>query len=311
MLGRPATTDPLARALVAGLPEERAAGVSGEALDALCAAFREETRHTWPGLAVDDAALGAFLAGKVTDDGDVVQGLSRLRLPDLALAWACSRGDARSLSALEPVLAAELAHAAARLRAPAAAADEALQIVRTILLVAEGERTPAIASYAGRGDLRAWVRVVAIRELVRVLKAVRKDAEFEDDALYDFLSPAEAPELEHLRALYRPDLVAAFRDAIKSLTSKERLLLRQQCLDGLSIDDLGALHGVHRATAARWLAKSRETLLRQTKRGLMKRLGISLAEVDSILRLLQSRLDLSLEHALATRTTLSPLPPKG
>ncbi len=307
----PATADPLARALVTALPEARAAVVAGDALDALCATFREETALTWPGLAFDDASLGAFLAGKVPDEADVLVGLSRLRLPDLALAWASSRGDARALAALEPVLAAEVAHAAARMRAPAAAADEALQIVRTILLVAEGNRTPAIASYAGRGDLRAWVRVVAIRELVRVQKAVRRDTEFEDDALYDFLSPAEAPELEHLRALYRPDLVAAFRDAIKSLTSKERLLLRQQCLDGLSIDDLGALHGVHRATAARWLAKSRETLLKETKKGLMKRLGISLAEVDSILRILQTRLDLSLEHALATRTTMAPLPPKG
>ena len=306
----PATADPLARALLAAIPEAHAAAVAGDALDGLCASFREETTHTWPGLAIDDASLGAFLAGKVPDDGDVVVGLSRLRLPDLALAWACSRGDPRALAALEPVLAAEVAFAAARMRAPAAAADEALQIVRTILLVAEGDRTPAIASYAGRGDLRAWVRVVAIRELVRVQKAVRKDTEFEDDALYDFLSPAEAPELEHLRALYRPDLVAAFRDAIRSLSSKERLLLRQQCLDGLSIDDLGALHGVHRATAARWLAKSRETLLKETKKGLMKRLGISLAEVDSILRILQTRLDLSLEHALATRTTMAPLPPK-
>ena len=301
--------DPLARALLAGLPAERAAGVSTEALDRLFASFREQIGPAWPGLAFDDAALGAFLAGKVTDDGDVVEVLGRLRLPDLALAWACSRSDARALSALEPVLAAEVAHAAARLGAPAAAADEALQIVRTILRVAEGERTPAIASYAGRGDLRAWVRVVAIRELVRVQKAVRRDATFEDDALYDFLSPAEAPELEHLRALYRPDLQAALRDAILALPSKERLLLRQQCLDGLSIDDLGALHGVHRATTARWLARIRETLLRQTKKGLMKRLGISLAEVDSILRILQSRLDLSLEHALATRTSRAPVPP--
>jgi RNA polymerase sigma-70 factor (ECF subfamily) len=87
--------------------------------------------------------------------------------------------------------------------------------------------------------------------------------------------------------------------------------MRQQCLDGLSIDDLGGLHGVHRATAARWLQKARETLLKETKKNLMKRLGISLAEVDSILRILQSRLDLSLERALATRTTHIPLPPKS
>lgn len=296
----------LARALVAHLPADRAATVSLEALDRTLQGALGELGAVWPGLVVDAAAFGAFLADKLADEPDATGALARLRLADLALASACARGDDRALAALEPVLAAEVAYAAARMGAPASSADEALQIVRTILLVAAPGRAPAIASYAGRGDLRAWVRVVAIRELVRVQKAIRKDDEFEDDALYDFLSPAEAPELEHLRALYRPDLVAAFRDAIRSLTSKERLLLRQQCLDGLSIDELGPLHGVHRATAARWLAKARETLLSRTKKGLMKRLGIPPAEVDSILRLLQSRLDLSLEGALATRTSVKP-----
>ena len=296
----------LARALLARLPADRKSNVAVGEVDAVLRPAVAELSASAPGLTVDPDAFGAALADKLGPDGSVTEALGRMRVADLALAWACTRSDPRALAIFEPILVREVELAAARIGAPAAAVDEAKQVVRTILLLPQPERAPAIAGYAGRGELRAWVSVVAIRELVRIRKDTRRDAEFEDDALYDLLAPQDEPVVEHLKALYQQDFVAAFRDAIEALTSKERLLLRQQCLDGLTIDDLGALHGVHRATAARWLAKTRDTLLAGTRKGLGKRLGIPRADVDSILQLLQSRLDLSLESALATRTSHEP-----
>ena len=303
-------SEPLARALLAHLPEARADAVTVDEVEAVLQAAVAEQSASTPGLTVDPEAFGAVLADKLGPDGSILEALGRMRVADLALAWACTQADPRALAFFEPILVREVELAAARISAPAAVVDEAKQVVRTILLLPQPDRAPAIAGYAGRGELRAWVRVVAIRELVRIQKASRRDAAFEDDALYDLLAPQDEPEVEHLKALYQRDFVAAFRDAIEALTSKERLLLRQQCLDGLTIDDLGALHGVHRATAARWLAKTRDTLLSSTRKGLMKRLGIPRADVDSILQLLQSRLDLSLDSALATRSSLEPPPAK-
>jgi len=55
---------------------------------------------------------------------------------------------------------------------------------------------------------------------------------------------------------------------------------------------------VHRATVARWIAKARETLLTETRTLLMKRLRVDQNEFESIMRLIQSRFDVSIHHFL-------------
>lgn len=58
------------------------------------------------------------------------------------------------------------------------------------------------------------------------------------------------------------------------------------------------LHGVHRATAARWVDAARETVLAGTQRELIRRLRISRSELASVIRLIQSQLELSLLRVL-------------
>jgi RNA polymerase sigma-70 factor, ECF subfamily len=65
-------------------------------------------------------------------------------------------------------------------------------------------------------------------------------------------------------------------------------------IDALTIDQIAAVQGVHRATAARWLERARETLSRATRKDFMARLGTDPFEADEILRWVQSRIELSL-----------------
>ena len=67
------------------------------------------------------------------------------------------------------------------------------------------------------------------------------------------------------------------------------------------VDELGALLGVHRATAARWVAEAREAVFDQTRRVLRERFGVADADLKSLIQLVRSRLDVSIERALATR----------
>jgi RNA polymerase sigma-70 factor (ECF subfamily) len=69
-------------------------------------------------------------------------------------------------------------------------------------------------------------------------------------------------------------------------------------LDRLGIDRIGALHGVHRATAARWIAHARKALIEGIRRRLQDRLGIDGKELDRTLRQLASRIELSLRWLL-------------
>jgi RNA polymerase sigma-70 factor (ECF subfamily) len=70
-------------------------------------------------------------------------------------------------------------------------------------------------------------------------------------------------------------------------------------LDGASIDRIAAVHSVHRATAARWLERIRERLASGTRRLLQERLRVSRDELASLVRLIDSQLDLSLSTLLS------------
>jgi len=246
----------------------------------------------WPGLrAIEPAAFRAYVAARAPDAA-----LASLPLADLYLACACAAGDPAALAAFEDQYLREVAIAAAKLRAAPGVLDEARQVVRNLLFVGE---SPAIASYAGRGDLRGWVRVVAMREVMRLCDRDRREVVTGDEELLDALSPASDPELEQLKVAYRVEFASAFRDAVLGLTPRERTLLRHQVIDGLGVEAIGKLYKVHHSTAARWLVKAREAVLDGTRDRLAAKLRLTEAEVDSVLRLIRSRIDVSIEKLLA------------
>jgi RNA polymerase sigma-70 factor (ECF subfamily) len=105
---------------------------------------------------------------------------------------------------------------------------------------------------------------------------------------------SEDPELGFLKRHYRADFKAALEAAICALEPGQRALLREHFLEGLSIDELGRRHNVHRSTAARWVVRGREALLEGMRAQLMRRLSVSAPELDSLMGLMRSQLDVSL-----------------
>jgi RNA polymerase sigma-70 factor (ECF subfamily) len=101
-----------------------------------------------------------------------------------------------------------------------------------------------------------------------------------------------------LKQRYRRELKAAFAAAFATLDARSRNVLRSHYLEGLNIDEIGVLNGVHRTTAARWRADARQSLLKATRRQLQESLGANVTEVDSILRMIRSQLDVSLSRLL-------------
>lgn len=75
-------------------------------------------------------------------------------------------------------------------------------------------------------------------------------------------------------------------------------MLRYNVLKGLNIAEIGAIYQVHRATVARWIAHARELLLQSTRERLTQRLHAADHELDSILRLIESQMDVSLRRCL-------------
>jgi len=245
----------------------------------------------WPDVTLAPSVFAGHVAARLPDDRSAVAGLAGINAPDLYLACACRAGDPRALAACDELLRHEAVTVAGAARANAAARDEAVQLVRTLLFLPRPERPPAIDDYAGRGPLRAWLRVIVTREVIRLAKEAGRDAHFDLDLLD--AEASDDPAFAAMKMQYREQLATAFRAALDALSPRDRTVLRYQVLDGLSIDEIGTIYRVHRATAARWLAKIRADLIEATLKRLSQDLAIGEDSAASIIRMVQSQLELS------------------
>jgi RNA polymerase sigma-70 factor (ECF subfamily) len=247
-------------------------------------------RAAWPGVELTRAAFDAAIAER---------GEGTLHATDVYLALGCAAGDPAALAAFEVQCGDTIRRATTASGATPAESDDLAQVVRQRLLVAPASGGPAkIVSYSGRGSLQAWVKVVATREAARMLPIARREPALADDDLARLVAPDDDPEIGYLKRLYRAEFKQAFQLAVAALPARDRLVLRQSVLDGLGIDALAAQHGVHRATCARWLEAARQQILAATQAELVQRLSLSRAELQSVIKLIASSLEVSLARVL-------------
>jgi RNA polymerase sigma-70 factor (ECF subfamily) len=243
------------------------------------------------GVELDPLAFVAYVAERVSFDVRGQPVLRSLHAGDLWIACGCVMQASGALAAFETRFGPEIRGALARSFEPALAEDAELKLRDKLLLVAPDD-APRLASYAGRGPLASWLRAAAVRTAVDLMRA-RRELPSDPAGLGD--AAAIDPLLASLKQRYRDEFRIAFQEAAAQLTDRERTLLRYRFLDDLSIDEIGRLYGVHRATTARWIAAIRESLFEATRARLMAQLGIGDSDVDSVLRLIDSQLDVSIE----------------
>jgi RNA polymerase sigma-70 factor (ECF subfamily) len=90
----------------------------------------------------------------------------------------------------------------------------------------------------------------------------------------------------------------AFARAVAELAPRQRNFLRHAHVDQLTLDQIAATYGIHRATVARTLAGARADLVAATRAALAAQLGVDPASLDSVVREADSRMDLSLSRVL-------------
>jgi len=261
----------------------------------------DRSRRAWPGLGIAPDDFARHVAERVGGESDPASAIARLH-EDLYLACGCARHDPVALASFDREVLSSVDPVLRRFDSSPSYADEIRHQTRIRLLVAEPGRPCRIAGYQGRGSLRSWVQVAAVRLAIESCRGARPDEQDNESALLEAADLGADPELACVKHLYKDEFATAFREAMAALTSRERNVLRMSHLDGLSIDEIGAVYHVHRSTAARWIARAQETLLTATRKSLVDRLRISETEFDSLMLLVQSHLDLSLHRCLATRS---------
>lgn len=246
-----------------------------------------EARHV--GLRVNRAGFGSFLREKTLATAGVPLAFGG----DLAFAFCCSRGDDVAIAAFEATYMPPLARLLKQQGFSSDMADEALQRLRALLLVSDSDSPAKISDYKGQGPLDAWLRVTATR-LARKLITRDKLANADgDEVLLETRTMGDDPELAFIKGTYRGAFRQAFREALTTLEPRARTLLKQHTIDGLSIDVLAPIHGVHRATVARWLQQAQVNLLNETRARFMALAKLGPDECESVLRMVESRLDVT------------------
>lgn len=295
---------PVASLLPRFLTHLRAGQEAGEAerapqpgLEDQLGALLAAGRAAWPALPLQDDDVLRYLAERVPEAAvDLSAALADLHVADLYLACACALGSPQALSAFERHCFAELPASLGRLSSSTEFHDEVRQAVRTRLFVSEPGARPRIEEYAGRGPLAGWVRIVALRLAVDRLRAVSKQPLAVDGDVLQHLAIGADPELGLLSAQYRDEVQAAFLSAFAALQAAERNLLRLHHLDGLTLDEIAAMKRMHRSSVARRIARCREQVAARTRDLLVERLGLDPSQIDSVIRLVRSQIDLRLEH---------------
>jgi len=253
-------------------------------------------RASWPGVEIPDEAFLAYADARVgTCDRDA---WSRLHLEDLYLACGCARGDVHAITAFRTAYGRDLRAILAAPNVSGVDAEDLVQGVVVRLFAREGSAEPRIAEYAGRGTLRSWLRVVAVRTRLNVERRPGQHHDPLPSAADDRLHDGLDPELAYLKTHYREAFRSALAGALAELEPRERNLLRLQIVHGLSATGIAAVHHVHRATAKRWLAHARARVLESTRAGLKTSLRVETEELDSIMGLIDSRLDASVRRWL-------------
>jgi RNA polymerase sigma-70 factor (ECF subfamily) len=126
--------------------------------------------------------------------------------------------------------------------------------------------------------------------------------DLDDSKLQEAASPVDEADRRYIKERYRQDFTEAFQEALDTLQPRARTLLRLHLVDGMRTSDIARAYRVDRATVKRWLADSRESLRNEVHLRLASRLGMDPTALDSLLKELQSQLDLSIRTALRDPT---------
>lgn len=283
------------------------ANVPEDTLNRALAALIAEAKEAWPQVTQDDHAFVHYLGERMPQTADLLSTLDQLFTTDLYLCAATVAGDEGALRAFSEKYRPAVYNAAKRVEKQGIQADDTAQELMEYLLLPRGERAAALALYSAQGPLLAYVRVSSLRKALRLLKKEEKLPQSGGlDRIMELADTGDDPELTILKDKYRGEFKEAFHQALQALESSERNLLRYHYMTELNTRQIGKLLGLHQSNVVRRLTQVRAGLLDQTRSLLMENLGLGASKFQSIMLLVQSQLDVSIERMLESKDPKKP-----
>lgn len=260
-------------------------------------------QEVYPALLISSDDFLSYVAVRLPGRLPVEQEVSGVSAADLLLAHGCSEGSEQALAKFDSDFLGLVAVAGRKLKMSEMQCDELQQQVRYKLLVASAAgETPKISNYAGSGALRSWVYATGLRTGLNELRRIgRAPMPAGDEQLLIAMPDSnDDQELQYMKELYRTAFKSSFKSAMRELEDRLSNVLRHYYLDEMTLDQIGSLYRVHKTTVMRWVNKAHAELETQTKQRMVEHLKLGPSEVESVMRLIQSGIQLGLASVLAT-----------
>jgi RNA polymerase sigma-70 factor (ECF subfamily) len=247
--------------------------------------IREQARSRWPDLELDLEVFQQHVDRL---------GIDEVRLSshgvDLLLASAVLDGNPAALRVFDSILAS-VAVIAGRVEPSRSFIDDVSQELRVKLLTG---KTPKLLGYGAVGSLSEWLKVVALR---MALNMKRSDHMLPTDDIPVAAVLGSFDDVQ-MKQFYLQELNEAIESCFNKLTVRERTLLRLHFVDGLNIERIGVMYGVHRATVARWLVTIRQHLFEELRERLALTHGLDTTDVRSLYRRMQQDVHVTISRVL-------------
>jgi hypothetical protein len=209
-----------------------------------------------------NAALFAAHLGRCGAPVETLQA-AEIHAEDLFLAGAALHGDCEAAAKLRRLYRPAIAGALSSIDTSAPFVDDVERRLWDAALLGGDGGAPELAGYAGQSALAEWVAGAARR-----------------------IAPA-------IRARDAADFRGALTQALVGLEDRERMIYRLHVANGMTVAMIAKVYRVSDDTIAHWLAKARDSVIRETQRLLHGEVTLSAAEFESVAARVVSQLDLS------------------
>lgn len=243
-------------------------------------------QRAWPAIALELETFVAHCKSVMTGD----EGLP-FEAADLYLCCACAQGQPAALRSFEGACLSVAKAAIRRIDSGDDFVRDTLQELWSKLLVGGDAR---VRSYSGRGPLQAWVRVAATRVALDRQRTQKRGMERQVELSEKLATDDLGIEATLLKARFGHAFQEALETSLSTLSKQERNVLRMHVVGQCSIDEIGRAYEVHRATAARWIDRSRAKIYEGVRQALCVEHKLTASEFDSLATLVGAELSLRL-----------------
>lgn len=206
--------------------------------------------------------------------------LETLHVADLALACACSAGNAEGWDFFVAQFRPELYRAARAIAGEANARELADSLYAELYGLREvgGVRNSLFDYFHGRSKLSTWLRAILAQRHVDTIRRSRRTESLDDavgegsaDAVMAAAGATTNGSVDPERQRYLAILQATLETVLDGLAPRDRLRLAYYYVDELTLAEIGRLTREHEATVSRKLERTRRELRQRIDSALRQR----------------------------------------